>query len=274
MKLLNRVKLNTTTAGTGTLTLGTAVVPYQLMVDAGAEDGRAYRYVLVEGNNWEIGWGIYTASGTTLTRNLEMSSTGALLNLAGTGATVTLGPSNRDFHGRNFPVPQQSGMYVCPDTVTFATGTVASSANLLNLYPYSRRIKCNAVSVEVTTLLAANNVRGGIYSCHPETGLPHKLIEEGTMQSVATTGIKDCAFAATRELLEPVWIATCFSGATTCRTIGNSSENGLPAGVFNFAGSNVRMTTPHTFGALPADISGNAFTITNSGYPMACLKMP
>lgn len=96
-KLVNRAKVFTTTTGTGTITLGTAISGYQTFASAGVVNGDVVRYVIEDGNAWEIGNGTYTATGTTLARSLIQSSTGSLLNLTG-NAQVYVSGTAEDFN--------------------------------------------------------------------------------------------------------------------------------------------------------------------------------
>lgn len=83
-KLVDRAKMTTATTGTGTVTLGSASAGFQTFAAAGVTDGNVVRYTIEDGNNWEVGSGTYTASGTTLSRTPSQSSSGgATINLSG-----------------------------------------------------------------------------------------------------------------------------------------------------------------------------------------------
>lgn len=98
--LVNRAKVSTSTTGTGTITLGSAETGFQTFADAGVSDGDVVRYVIEDGSDWEIGTGTYTASGTTLSRNVvESSNSDAALNLSG-NATVFISAASQDLNPR------------------------------------------------------------------------------------------------------------------------------------------------------------------------------
>lgn len=83
--LANRVKVETATTGTGTVTLGSAVDGYQTFAAAGVADGDTVRYVLEDdGDTWEIGSGVFDDTAGTMTRVVsESSSSGSAITLSG-----------------------------------------------------------------------------------------------------------------------------------------------------------------------------------------------
>lgn len=78
--LKDRVQVTSTTTGTGTFTLGSAVAGFQDFSVIG--DGNTTYYVIANGTDWEVGLGTYTASGTTLSRDsiLESSNSGSAVD--------------------------------------------------------------------------------------------------------------------------------------------------------------------------------------------------
>jgi hypothetical protein len=89
---------HTSTAGTGTLTLTTAVAPYLTAAQSGFRDGDTVDYSIADGtSNSESGFGVLSASQTTLTRNpLSSTNSNNAISLSGS-ATVRLTPLRRAF---------------------------------------------------------------------------------------------------------------------------------------------------------------------------------
>ena len=89
-KLYNLARMSTATTGTGTIALGSAVPPFLTFAQAGVQDGETVTYSIIDGTtNSEIGRGIYTASGTTLTRTvLKSTNSNSAINLSGSAQVL------------------------------------------------------------------------------------------------------------------------------------------------------------------------------------------
>lgn len=99
MTLANRVRMSVASApGTGTITLGNAFAGYQTFDAAGVADQAVVSYVIEDGAAWEVGRGIYTQSGTQLSRTtiFQSSNSGSAIN-ASSGAQVFIAPLAADF---------------------------------------------------------------------------------------------------------------------------------------------------------------------------------
>jgi hypothetical protein len=89
-KVVNLARMTTSTTGTGTLTLGSAVSGFLSFADAGVSDGDVITYAITDGAASEIGRGTYTASGTTLARTTVLASTNSnsAINLSGSAQVM------------------------------------------------------------------------------------------------------------------------------------------------------------------------------------------
>lgn len=96
-KLYNLARVSTATTGTGTITLGAAVAGFLTFANAGVADGDTVTYAISDGSNSEIGRGVYTASGTTLTRSvLKSTNSNSAISLSGS-AQVVITAAAEDF---------------------------------------------------------------------------------------------------------------------------------------------------------------------------------
>ena len=98
---VDRAWMSTATTGTGTITLGSAQTGYMTFAEAGCQNSDVVTYCILDGNDFEIGYGTYTSAGTTLSRDSVISS--KISGTAGTSkkslsgsATVFITNSARD----------------------------------------------------------------------------------------------------------------------------------------------------------------------------------
>ena len=102
----DRVRETTTTTGTGTITLGGAATGFQSFSVIGDSNTTFYTIQLANTNEWEVGIGTYTLSGTTLSRDtiLESSNGGTAVNFsAGSKDVFVTYPAEKAIYLGNLP---------------------------------------------------------------------------------------------------------------------------------------------------------------------------
>jgi len=96
--LKDRVKQTATAPGTGTITLGSVASGFQGFSAIGNGNVTYFAIVDAASGAWEVNYGTYTSSGTTLSRNatpLSSSNAGALVNFTGTVDVFCTYPSSK-----------------------------------------------------------------------------------------------------------------------------------------------------------------------------------
>ena len=132
--IANRVKETTTTTGTGTVTLLGAATGFQSFAAIGNANTTYYTIASQTGNEWEVGIGTYSTSGTTLARTTVLSNSSgtqpsALSFSAGIKDVFVTYPSEYAVAATNVGTSGQlltsNGTGVAP---TYQTSTAASKA--------------------------------------------------------------------------------------------------------------------------------------------------
>lgn len=155
--LADRVRETTTTAGTGTITLAGAVTGFRTFATVG--NGNTTYYVIAgQGTNeWEVGIGTYTSSGTTLSRDTVLaSSAGAPSKTnfsAGTKDVWVDYPADKAVYQDansvvSAPVFQASNGIFVNNTTVSASYTIASGTNGQSVGPVTI---ASGVSVTVSS---------------------------------------------------------------------------------------------------------------------------
>jgi hypothetical protein len=96
--LKDRVKQTASNPGTGTITLGATAAGFQAFSAIGNGNVTYFAIVDAASGAWEVNYGTYTSSGTTLSRNatpLSSSAAGALVNFTGTVDVFCTYPSSK-----------------------------------------------------------------------------------------------------------------------------------------------------------------------------------
>ena len=219
--LKDRVRVTSSTTGTGTFTLGAASAGYQDFSVIG--DGNTTYYAIQNSgdNTWEVGIGTYTASGTTLSRDtiLESSNGGTAVNFAAGTKDVFV------------TYPAEKGIYLDASGNSIGLGTPAS-ATLTNATGLPIATGVSGLGSGIATFLTTPSSANLATAVTDETGSGALVF--ATLPTFGTTGVKfsgstsgtttvlSGATAGTSVLTLPVATDTLV-GKTTTDTLTNKT---------------------------------------------------
>ena len=147
--LADRVKETTTTAGTGTLTLAGAASGFQSFAVIG--NGNTTFYTIVDSNagTWEVGIGTYTASGTTLSRDIVLS------NSSGTTTQINFASNSKDVF---VTYPASKSTYEDEGNAVYGGGGSAAIYLTASTINANTAIPANYNGMSAGTVTVANGV--------------------------------------------------------------------------------------------------------------------
>ena len=220
LSLKDRVRESSSTTGTGTITLAGAYVGFQTFASA-VTDGDTVYYTIhntapgVE-NEWEVGLGTFTASGTTLSRDtiLSSSNSGSAVNFsAGTKEVFIVQPAEKAVYedsSNNVTVGGKITVGTGPSAdLDVATKGYVDNATAAALHYH------DPVRVESPTALTAAYDNG-------TSGVGATLTNSGTQAALVIDGI---TMATSDRVLVYTQTNAAHNGVYTVTDIGSGSTN-------------------------------------------------
>lgn len=279
--LANWVQESTATTGTGTITLDGADAGFLAFTDF-FQNNQIVQYTIEDRNNREIGFGLFTTSGTTLTRGPTQTlvsgvlddTAPAAINLSG-NATVFIAPGALSTMLTPDGAPP-AGYVNSGHLVSSVNVDIALTADTLYASPFllERVLYAGEMAIKVRTAQASSNMRIG-FATADRAGEPDQLIFGSGNLDTSTTG--DKVYNPTSKLLMPGWYWMLFVTDTTNVWIsGANYTNGRPnpLGASNSGGglfNREYKTGTFTYAALPTDVGAVLDTMVAIQHPLALL---
>lgn len=229
--LKDRVKETSTTAGTGTLTLAGATAGYQSFAAVG--NGNTTYYAIVDpiANDWEVGIGTYTSSGTTLSRTTVLSSSagGGLVTFAANSKDVfcTYPSEKAVYLDAADVVAQLSFGAITATSAALTTGTVStlpsSNTDIANKQ-YVDTVSASGIHYHDPVYVEVPNTFGNLNATYNNgaSGVGATLTNAGTQAAFTADGI---SVPLNSRVLVYNQTNAAQNGVYTLTTVGSGSTN-------------------------------------------------
>jgi len=231
----DRVKVSTSSTGTGTISLGSAATGYQTFSVIGNGNTTYYTISSATSSEFEVGIGTFTLSGNTLSRDTVLSSSngGSLVNFtAGTKDVFVTYPAERSVYLDNagsYPV-QNTFNALNATTATLTAGTVtttpASGTDIANK-TYVDTIAAAGIHYHTPVFVESPDTAGNLNATYNQpggagVGVGATLTNAGTQVALTIDGV---LMTTTKRVLIYNQTNAAQNGVYTVTTVGSVSTN-------------------------------------------------
>lgn len=183
--LKDRVKETSITAGTGTISLGGAPSGFQGFSAVGNGNVTYFAISDPATGDWEVNYGTYTSSGSTLTRNnppLSSSNAGVLVDFAANPKDVicTYPSENAVWRDTSGVVAQQSFGAITATSAALTTGTISTTPNLntdIANKQYVDTVAADGIHYHEAVFVESPDTAGNLTSTYTSGGTNSNIIQ-------------------------------------------------------------------------------------------------